>query len=235
MSLEAEVDEYFSSLSCLSKTFIALENELRDTYGDQWDAMPEDEREQIFDELVIPQHVIDLYPDANKEKLPEVFPKLKVPCGEKIMVDENGRTWVDEHSGPFSWANRSQQDLTLFGVDEEPQEKKPVRPPRRQRSPDKGNSLGKPNPQSEMSAQDEIFQKFGIQFGTDQDEEEEDLHDDSTGPLLPNPDSKMENSYDNSQVLKKSEIDRMTSDMGHVTLSSQSDDADLFGKTYELP
>ena len=228
--LESRVQEYFSSLSCVSKNFIAIENYLQEVYGDKWDTLSEEEKETIFDDFIIPRSIAEKYNDDTKN-LPEVFPKLKVPCGEKIVVEESGRTWVDEHSGPFSWANRSQQDLRLFGVDDE-DEKKPVRPPRRHRSSEEGkspgNALGKPsgNPQT---AADEIFQKFGIQFGQEE-EEEEDEQEDSRGPLLPNSDSKTQSSYINTQMLPKSEIDHMTSQMDHVTFNE-----DFKSETYTMP
>ncbi len=46
-----------------------------------------------------------------------VFPKYFVNCGEKIVIDfehEGGWTWRDEHSGPFSWMTRSQQELNIL-------------------------------------------------------------------------------------------------------------------------
>ncbi len=49
---------------------------------------------------------------------PVVFPRYRVSCGEKIIIDfeHSGSTWRDEHSGPFSWMTRSQQDLTLAEI-----------------------------------------------------------------------------------------------------------------------
>ncbi len=48
-----------------------------------------------------------------------VFPKYMVNCGEKNVIDfehEGGWTWRDEHSGPFSWMTRSQQELNILGL-----------------------------------------------------------------------------------------------------------------------
>ena len=76
---------------------------------------------------------------------------------------------------------QSQQDLTLLSLEDasnEEEKKKPVRPPRRSRSPDKRHDHGKsqwtPNlnlshGEEKATAADEIFRKFGIQFGTEHD------------------------------------------------------------------
>jgi len=77
--------------------------------------------------------------ERNDSYSPESFPTLKISYGCKILQDETGSQWRDEHSAPFSWKTSSQLLVTSPTikstpnkdvVKQTPRKKPPVPPPK---------------------------------------------------------------------------------------------------------
>ena len=86
-----QVHDYFTSLSSISKRILSDYNYLKDSYGEEWNTFSEEEQEEIFNKFIIDPNVEDKYKSKQvsdvTDDLQEVFPKLKIDCGEKIVVD----------------------------------------------------------------------------------------------------------------------------------------------------
>jgi len=111
--------DYFSSLNPLSKKILAEQEVLRNTPG--WDNHSREEQDLMIDEYFIGQDIKEKYGISSDDNLPTSFPKHLVNSGEKIVVDFDKEcwTWRDEHSSPFCWETRSQQDLNIWEEDDE--------------------------------------------------------------------------------------------------------------------
>ncbi|XP_060599329.1 uncharacterized protein C1orf198 homolog [Ruditapes philippinarum] len=107
---------YFSSINPLARKIIKDEGNLKSALKGRWDELNWQEQEALIDDFLVDNSIRQRYADTEKvHSYPKSFPKLKVETGEKIVVDfENDCwTWQDEHSSPFNWRTKSQQDLTL--------------------------------------------------------------------------------------------------------------------------
>ncbi|XP_071080524.1 uncharacterized protein [Haliotis cracherodii] len=111
-----------------NRTFRQSED-IKSYLGNRWNSLSVDEQEEIIDDYFVDTEIRRQYQDeASASDFPPSFPKLMIPNGEKIMVDENDlRTWRDAHSGPFSWKSKSQQDLTLSDFEPENLYKPPTK------------------------------------------------------------------------------------------------------------
>lgn len=101
---------------------------VKDRYGEKWAQMSWSEKEAAFNNAAVPAIIWDGYANVTKTNdYPNSFPRHIVHCGEKIVVDYDNdcQTWPDEHSGPFSWKTKSQQDLTLLDLEADQLTKKP--------------------------------------------------------------------------------------------------------------
>ncbi|KAK7479465.1 hypothetical protein BaRGS_00029281 [Batillaria attramentaria] len=120
---ELKALSYFSSLSHISRQIAAQEKSLIKYLGNKWDEYTPEQQEELLDDLCVPDYIREVQPpcaDDESDGVPPCWPTLKLPSGEKIIVDENDIwTWRDEHSGPFSWKSKSQQDLTLLDFEPE--------------------------------------------------------------------------------------------------------------------
>lgn len=69
-----------------------------------------EEQAQVINESLIYPDAILKYSINEKEShiLPDSFSTLKISYGCKILQDETGSQWRDEHSAPFSWKTASQ-------------------------------------------------------------------------------------------------------------------------------
>lgn len=130
-------EQYFASLSGPAKRLIEDVVAVRDAYEDVWNGLEVSEREQILDESIIrPEAVLKYETTSNTCRNPsstvrlssfgvdKVFPRLKVESGQKenTCEDTTGSqgedlgsdctyTYRDEHSSPWCWMTRSQQEL----------------------------------------------------------------------------------------------------------------------------
>ncbi|CAG5132202.1 unnamed protein product [Candidula unifasciata] len=118
---------YFSRTSYISKRILAEEKTFLKHLGNQWNELPTKHRNDLLDLLFVDDPIRASYHSCYADRVAaadvvqESFPRLYISSGNKINVDfENDLwTWRDEHSGPFSWMSRSQQDLTLLDLEPE--------------------------------------------------------------------------------------------------------------------
>ncbi|XP_067681503.1 uncharacterized protein C1orf198 homolog isoform X2 [Haliotis asinina] len=125
----SEVTAYFAWHKFPGNRTYRQTESLKSYLGDRWNNLSIDEQEEIIDDYFVDSEIRHHYRnEASASEFPPSFPKLMIPNGEKIMVDENDlRTWRDAHSGPFSWKSKSQQDLTLSDFEPENLYKPPTK------------------------------------------------------------------------------------------------------------
>ncbi|KAH9509087.1 hypothetical protein Btru_048990 [Bulinus truncatus] len=134
---ESETLDYFLRCNYINKQLITEEKYFIKYMGDRWSDLSQSQKDALLDLLYVDDKIRNPYMKSNVSKnyseadskpndedsygVPNSFPRLFINSGQKINVDfENDLwTWRDEHSGPFSWMSRSQQDLTLADFDEE--------------------------------------------------------------------------------------------------------------------
>ncbi|PVD25410.1 hypothetical protein C0Q70_13066 [Pomacea canaliculata] len=117
---ELKILSYFASFNHISKKIALREKSLIKYLGNRWTKYSPEQQEELLNDLYVPYSIRQLYPSKasdkeGNEKMKQCWPVLKLSSGEKIMI----WTWRDEHSGPFSWKSKSQQDLTLLDLDNE--------------------------------------------------------------------------------------------------------------------
>lgn len=133
-------DEYFRSLNSIAKRICDDISSTRENYESAWDYLSAEEQNQVINEsLIYPDAVLRYSVVDEPNKLTESFPMLKISYGNKILQDESGAQWRDEHSAPFSWKTSSQlldasspRDPTLAKEEKQILKKKkpPVPPPK---------------------------------------------------------------------------------------------------------
>lgn len=102
-------DEYFRSLNSIAKRICDDISSTRENYESAWDYLSAEEQNQVINEsLIYPDAVLRYSVVGEPNKLTESFPMLKISYGNKILQDESGAEWRDEHSAPFSWKTSSQ-------------------------------------------------------------------------------------------------------------------------------
>jgi len=122
--LQNFAEDYFSGNNFLSKKILTDIASVRESYEDAWDGMDQSEREQVINEhIIFPEVVITHAKNPEQGKsLPSSFPRLKLRTGQKFIVEDgntsqsegNGTySYRDEHSSPFGWKTRSQQNLNF--------------------------------------------------------------------------------------------------------------------------
>lgn len=80
-----KVHEYFASLNPLAHKILQETDAIKAQYGTEWDTFTVEKQDEILDNHFVNPEVKAQYPDKNE--YPECFPRLKVNCGEKIVVD----------------------------------------------------------------------------------------------------------------------------------------------------
>eukprot|EP00095_Tigriopus_kingsejongensis_P007178 maker-scaffold134_size322110-snap-gene-2.18 protein:Tk07178 transcript:maker-scaffold134_size322110-snap-gene-2.18-mRNA-1 annotation:"c1orf198 homolog" len=96
-----------------------------------WSELSSEDRRKVLDREIVPSQVTERYSRIPADPLPghvqSVFPRLRMPTGLKTVTIDDAAgstgedldsasssctyTFHDEHSGPFSWRTKSQQDL----------------------------------------------------------------------------------------------------------------------------
>ncbi|XP_067939103.1 uncharacterized protein C1orf198 homolog isoform X1 [Watersipora subatra] len=108
---------YFSSLNKMCCEIMKEKVSFTSLLGDQWDSLPLEEQDSLLDEHFVAPHIQQLYNATNcedeKDDTPSFFPVFKIKGGQKIVEDDEGETWQDEHSGPFSWETSSQSEFSM--------------------------------------------------------------------------------------------------------------------------
>ncbi|CAL1527599.1 unnamed protein product [Lymnaea stagnalis] len=158
--------DYFSRSNYLNKQIVTQEKSLIKYMGNRWDDLPPAQQDALIDLLFVEDNIRNKFSASTNRKTVSVhdltvgqkgdedskliqtsFPRLYINSGQKINVDfENDLwTWRDEHSGPFSWMSRSQQDLTLADLETE--------------------NIAKPQPKSiKTDLEEEKLQKAPLEF-----------------------------------------------------------------------
>lgn len=129
--MDSRAIQYFSLVNPLARRIIDDQTILQKAVGDEWDKLDWQKQEELIDDFMVDISVREKYANVEKRnKYPTSFPNLKLETGEKIIVDfENDFwTWQDEHSSPFNWRTKSQQDLTLLDFEPETLSKPPAKP-----------------------------------------------------------------------------------------------------------
>ncbi len=112
MNLGSSANEYFQSLNPIAKRICEDVQATRENYESAWNHLSEQERTQVLDEsLIYPDAVLKyslLIGDEEQKSYPTSFPVLQISYGQKVLQDETGAQWRDEHSAPFSWKTSSQ-------------------------------------------------------------------------------------------------------------------------------
>ncbi|ELU01121.1 hypothetical protein CAPTEDRAFT_187947 [Capitella teleta] len=194
--------EYFSSLNPIAKKISREVKYYQKTFGEEWESFSPQKQEEIIDKHFVSSELTCKYADHGKER-PATFPVYRINNGEKIIVDflDGCETWRDEHSGPFSWKTRSQQNLTLDELDEEdrkasrcnkysksPEQEAPGSAGVRSEYPTWERTGYQTAEQEKNETEEEIFRKFGITFSTSHSDNEEipvDQEDSAEPPLTP--------------------------------------------------
>ncbi|XP_045166702.2 uncharacterized protein C1orf198 homolog [Mercenaria mercenaria] len=153
---------YFSTINPLARKIIKDERNLKTALKSHWEELNWQEQEALVDDFMVENSVRQKYADTEKlYSYQKSFPKLKVETGEKIVVDfENDFwTWQDEHSAPFNWRTKSQQDLTLDDLEPDVLCSKPASKAKKPES-----SSNQPTEHVEQKAAEN--REFSVQSGT---------------------------------------------------------------------
>ena len=102
-------DEYFRSINPIARRIFDDIKATKENYESAWNYLSNQEQTQVLDESLI-------YPDAvlKYSMSPSQVSQLPSPQGLyacKILQDETGAQWRDEHSAPFSWKTSSQLQM----------------------------------------------------------------------------------------------------------------------------
>ena len=132
-------DEYFRTLNPIAKRICEDISSTRENYESAWDYLSCEEQNQVINESLIYPDAVLRYSSGDVGKKPSVesFPTLKISYGCKILQDDTGAEWRDEHSAPFSWKTSSQfldvscpaQPTSAKETNHAPKKKKPPVPP----------------------------------------------------------------------------------------------------------
>lgn len=134
-------EEYFRSLNSIAKRICDDISSTRENYETAWNYLSAEEQNQVINEsLIYPDAVLrysSLEGNGEGTKPLESFPTLKIAYGCKILQDETGAEWRDEHSAPFSWKTGSQlldvphpnNSASIKEADQALKKKKPPVPP----------------------------------------------------------------------------------------------------------
>jgi len=185
MAAIEDINGYFASMSGLASKVASDVELIRQICFEngEWEGLTSEEKEQMIDRYMIDDATVQRYASGQTatDEYPDCFPVLRIHSGEKIVVDfehEDGWTFTDEHSAPFSWKTNSQQDLTFADLDDimNPRDdpmKKSSRFAKRPRSPDRSvweTPFTNGNNKNEI---EQMFEKFGIKMTDDEEEDEE--------------------------------------------------------------
>ena len=84
---------YFSSLTHISRKIASQEKSLIKYLGNKWTEYSPEHQEEILDDLCVPHFIRDDHQptvaDDEDDGTSSCWPTLKLPSGEKIIVDEN--------------------------------------------------------------------------------------------------------------------------------------------------
>ena len=90
ITMDRKVEVYFSSLSFPARKITKEENDMMLYFGNRWESLTAEMKDELIDDWFVNKDARTKYEEATSEtpEYPLSFPKLMVPSGEKIMVDE---------------------------------------------------------------------------------------------------------------------------------------------------
>ncbi|VEN33569.1 unnamed protein product [Callosobruchus maculatus] len=111
MSLKNVAEDYFSSINPIASRLCSDLKEIKSSYEELWNSLPEKEQQEILTDSIIKPEISIKY--LRKEEKPRTDYAVN-------LIYDGTCSYRDEHSGPFSFKTRSQRDLRLFRVEEQP-------------------------------------------------------------------------------------------------------------------
>ena len=116
-TLVSKASEYFTSLNPIAKKISQDKENLRRRYGEEaWEKLTHDQQEDLLNKFFVDVEILEKYANEadNDEERPECFPKLMIPCGEKICVDfDNDVSKMTTPPPHFKWFPSSSTVSTL--------------------------------------------------------------------------------------------------------------------------
>jgi Domain of unknown function (DUF4706) len=110
----SHVREYFQSLNPIAKRICEDLDSTRESYESAWDYLSREEQHQVINEsLIFPDAVLKYHLENEDQPPVQTFPVLKLDFACKLIQDETGAMWKDEHSAPFTWKSQSQLDVSF--------------------------------------------------------------------------------------------------------------------------
>ena len=111
-NLRSFSEDYFRSINPIAKRICEDIRSTQENYETAWSYLSHEEQNQVINESLIYPDAVLKYSLVNGEEPKLASPKscliLKNSYGCKILQDETGVDWRDEHSAPFSWKTSSQ-------------------------------------------------------------------------------------------------------------------------------
>lgn len=99
-------DKAFNYFSTISPEASGIIEKIRQCSNESpyFYSLPVEKQEELLDEFFVPQNVKEFYVDApSLGDLPEMFPKMSMYGGEKMVELDDKTYFRDEFSGPFCW------------------------------------------------------------------------------------------------------------------------------------
>ncbi|KAH3845525.1 uncharacterized protein C1orf198 homolog [Dreissena polymorpha] len=129
--------QYLSSVNPIAKKIVKDEERLAYALQHQWKHLSFKEQELLIDDYLVDLTTREKYSALDKPLTNKTsFPKYKIDTGDKIVLDFDNDcwTWQDDHSSPFNWRTKSQQDLTLDDLEPDTLCKVPTKGKRKESS-----------------------------------------------------------------------------------------------------
>ncbi|KAK7792375.1 hypothetical protein R5R35_007727 [Gryllus longicercus] len=113
--LDLYARDYFNSLNSIAEKISADITTTVAAYEDLWHTLSIRDQHQVINETIIHPEVVLKYSLCKIENDSAVHDST---LSHSYCIDDGkGMGWTDEHSAPFSWKTRSQQDLSVFCED----------------------------------------------------------------------------------------------------------------------
>ena len=208
-NMQHVVSDYFKSLNPIARRVCEDVDSTRENYESAWDHLSLDEQHQVVDEsLIHPAAVLKYHlKEADRPAShAQSFPVLKLNFGAKVVEDETGMMWRDEHSAPFTWKSASQLDLSgivdaqtlpagQLSPSKDPKQKRPAGPP------------PLPPPKFKAASDPQVVEQDGVSYSSPSEE-------------APNDEGEEESSFDEVDFAK-GEVETARFDDSHQDKESR--------------
>ena len=88
MTTVEDIDGYFRSLNSITRKIWNDKENVKNSFGEEsWNRLSEDEQAELFNKYIIDDSIRQKYVNVEKEETPEMFPMMKINCGELIAAD----------------------------------------------------------------------------------------------------------------------------------------------------